>query len=312
MTTPQNPSPWLRLSVLATIAMALPLQTGAIAAVRPSSVVGVAPYQARTTVAKADDDDTPQGPGTGRGSRRDVAVKRNQSDDDTPKTRTAGRGSRGMCNEPATDAASLNTQPIAATASDSLKSGPDDNYLVPLAPEHGIGATTASHPTFFWYLPSAVPTLKFRLLDDQQTEPVFQQDFQNPSAGIMALALPQSLPALVEGRNLRWIVTVVCNPADPSTQIVSTASIQYIPTSADLARKLQAVSAQPSKAEQLRQQAQIFQGMDLWYDALQTLIKARSLAPMNPAIQRDLMNLMTQENLQHINPQSRPTANNAI
>ncbi len=304
-----NSSNRLHLSAIVTTAI-IAMQTGAIAALPNNSSFQAMSLSENAgkldhpNLLKADDDDTPKTPASGRGSRRDVSTK--SDEDDTPKTRTIGRGSRGVCNS-FLGAPSPSAIPESMSLTTTIEA---ENLLTPLAPERGVGATTASHPVFFWYLPESAPIVRFALIDSQRPRPLFRKEFQNPSAGIMQVELPKTLPSLVPGRNLRWKVTVICNPNEPSANIVAEAWVKYTPITPELNRQIQAVSG--SQLEQLQQQAQIFQTAGLWYDALQALMKARAIAPTNVAIQQELSRLMAAQNLKQVIVQDKPTANTSL
>lgn len=161
-----------------------------------------------------------------------------------PTTGTAG--SRGRCpNMPA------NTKPLT--------------LLVPAQANLG-GKTTADHPTFWVYVPSALISnpLQFELQTEAGQEVYKTQIPANQlSPGIISIALPTTAPALELDKVYRLFISIDCvgNSADVP------ASVEGLVQRVAIAPTLQS-QLNPAKPDE---RSQIYANNLLWYDALTVL-----------------------------------------
>ncbi len=138
--------------------------------------------------------------------------------------------------------------------------------VILLAPPQGYGQTTATHPTFAWFISDADPhQMEFRLYEYDPTskqsklvKEIKDENFKS-SPGIMMLSL--SSPELSIGKRYLWQVELVCKPNDPSGNPFATAAMKVVPVPPDLQTKLSQTNDTFSKAT-------LYAQADLWYDAL--------------------------------------------
>lgn len=173
------------------------------------------------------------------------------------------------------DAPNSQTTSIAATrgicnsASDSAKQKTNSATLTALAPYSHVGQSSASNPTFAWYIPDRESyPMEFWLYEfnpssyDGKGKQVYQAKLAS-SAGIMTHTLPQQQVSLSPGKTYIWQVAVICNPNSPSQSLV-------------VSNRLKIVAADPTVAAQLNNskdtnpvtRAEIYAQAGLWYDAL--------------------------------------------
>ena len=132
--------------------------------------------------------------------------------------------------------------------------------LVALIPESNYGLTESAYPTVYFYLPeTSAEHLKFVLLNENTNELVYEGRFKiDGSAGIASVSLPSNgiQQPLAVGEAYVWYISVICNPADPSADVVTEGQIARVePLEA-------ATSATEVELPALYAEA------GLWYDAL--------------------------------------------
>lgn len=171
------------------------------------------------------------------------------------------------------------------------------NLLVPV--DH-TAETVSGRPTFVWQV-AQVPSeaVEFALVEDGVAEPVFVQQVQIQSSGIVQLQLPPSAPELTPGKEYRWSVSLVCNPNRRSSDVFAQGWIQRVAAPAQLKQQLAAIGREDS-ADALRQRAAIYANAGLWYDAIAMLSTAQDAAPGNSSIREDLTALLDQAGLMQI------------
>lgn len=127
------------------------------------------------------------------------------------------------------------------------------------------GLTTATHPTFLFYVPyraQDVHSAKFvlRTTDDQL---VYQTRVTLPqSPGVISLSLPQSVTALAEGKPYHWYFNIYCAERKPPTAVVH-GWVQ---------RKTVTLTLQQQLAQATPQgRSELYFANGIWYDAVTTL-----------------------------------------
>lgn len=170
------------------------------------------------------------------------------------------------------------------------------SYPIALIPASGIGQTMAEYPTVFLYLPQTIAWgIEFKLTDSNQEEIYSTKyafahytsvDAQGTdrqwvvgTPGILSLTLPilenSSLPLKIS-QEYDWIVRVICNPKDSSSDVYMAGTIKRVAIDSTLNRRLQ----QATPEERLV----IYGNERLWYEALETLIKLRRDRPNDLAV----------------------------
>ena len=87
--------------------------------------------------------------------------------------------------------------------------------LTLLVPKDRDGLTTSGHLTFFWHV-SAPVQMAFTLTQRGVVQPLWEQQIQLPTAGIVQLQMPINLIELLVGKEYHWSVTLLCNRYRPS------------------------------------------------------------------------------------------------
>jgi hypothetical protein len=173
---------------------------------------------------------------------------------DAPDAQTTGiAATRGVCN----------------LAADNSQQKTNSTTLTALAPYSHVGQSSASHPTFTWYiLDQESYPLEFWLYEfdptsyDGKGKQLYQAKLSS-SAGIMTYALPQQQASLSPGKTYIWQVAVICNPNSPSQSLVVNNRVKIVPVDSTMTAQLD-----NSQDNDYTKKANIYAEAGLWYDAL--------------------------------------------
>lgn len=135
-----------------------------------------------------------------------------------------------------------------------------DETLVALMPQSNYGLTQSAYPTFYFYLPpTTAEQVKFVLLNEATNEFVYEGRFSvQGSGGIASVSLPDNgiqQPLAVDEAYV-WYVSVICDPTDPSADVVTEGQI------ARVAAQVDTTDAEMADLPALYAEA------GLWFDAL--------------------------------------------
>ena len=174
-------------------------------------------------------------------------------------------------------------------------SGPDLTALVPVS---DMGLTTASYPTFYWYMPQTLCKLaSFTLYaveaQGKQETPVYQSTFWiTGNSGLASFTLPADamLPSLETGKDYRWELTLILNPEEPSGNKSVVGWISRVAPGPDLVAKL--------AKTKLEDRFSIYAEAGLWYDALKELADLRRDRPGDPGLLTQWMELLKSKAVQ--------------
>lgn len=148
--------------------------------------------------------------------------------------------------------------------------------LVALLPDTNLGQTVSDQPTFFWRMPALKPEwqsralrTRFRLtaVDSQGLDidpPLYQSEFDSGPPGIASLTLPVAIPT---GENLRWTLSILCDPDDPDGNEYVKGWIRRVEASPQLAAELEKANLVDYPA--------LYARAGLWFDALKYLSALR-------------------------------------
>lgn len=154
-----------------------------------------------------------------------------------PTTRTIGAGTRGT----------RTTQPLSITV---------------LAPNH-TGWTNTDQPTLYWHSNQPIThPIEITILAQAAEEPLLDIKMSHiDHAGIHAIDLSTQPVYLQPNIQYQWFVAVVINPQHRSTDVLSNATIQYVPASEHLTRQISHTlpASQPS----------LYAQAGYWYEAMQ-------------------------------------------
>jgi hypothetical protein len=129
-----------------------------------------------------------------------------------------------------------------------------------LAPDH-TGLTAQASPTLYWAL-SAATDLRVELVvtDEASEEPLLDRALEGAEAGVHALRLAELGVVLAPGTTYRWYATVVPDPDDRSSEVVSGGAIERVELDPALVEQL--TEAGPGR------RAHVLAEGGLFYDAL--------------------------------------------
>jgi hypothetical protein len=143
--------------------------------------------------------------------------------------------------------------------------------LILLTSTQQIQSTISTHPAFFWYLSNIdlvqPPTLRFTLIEPRVPEPIYESKVVASHSGLWVLKLPPQLPGLMQNKEYRWTVTLVCNELKPSSNKSIWAWIQRISPPTTLEQKL-------ANTGSAIQRSQIYAAEGLWQEAYESLIES--------------------------------------
>jgi hypothetical protein len=142
-----------------------------------------------------------------------------------------------------------------------------------LAPEQ-LGLTALGQPDLYWF--SSAPTsykIELTVIDRKSVAPLLRRvlDGSGP-AGIHRFSLRGTPLVLAPDTDYEWSIAVVPNPAERSSDILSSGAIQRVRSDAALAGKLGGDPEANTAA---------LASAGLWYDALATLSGAIEAEPGN-------------------------------
>jgi hypothetical protein len=173
------------------------------------------------------------------------------------------------------DAPDAQTTSIAATrgvcnpAFDNPEQKTNAATLTALAPYSHVGQSSATHPTFTWYIPEQESyPLEFWLYEfdpasyDGKGKQLYQAKLSS-SAGIMTHTLPKQQASLSPGKTYVWQVAVICNPNSPSQSLVVNNRVKIVPVDSTILTQIK-----NSQDSDRLKRADIYAQAGLWYDAL--------------------------------------------
>lgn len=189
-----------------------------------------------------------------------------------PSKRKAGAASRGDCPSP------------------EKYPGTDiDKQLTALIPATGIGLTTASHPTFWFFVPyPATPPrdLVFVLEDEYEKKEIYKTKFEiEGTPGILSLKLPETVAPLEIDKKYRWIFSYLCNSKDSSQDAVVYGYVQRINLSSEIENQLETATTPIDKVA-------IYAENGVWYETLTGLAQLRLQEPQNEILMEEWLELL--------------------
>ncbi|AFY41712.1 DUF928 domain-containing protein [Nostoc sp. PCC 7107] len=190
---------------------------------------------------------------------------------------------------------------IPGKAGSTCLRGRGKNHLTVLVPENNPILTTVEQPKLFFYLPKTAKTsvLGFEFfVEDAAQKVIYQKKYKvNQKPGIFSLNLPanKNQRLLEVSQEYNWYLTVICNRADRSLDLVVGGIIKQIVPDKELTNKLK--KALP------RERAALYAANGIWYDSLAILAQLRRQRPNDAALQRDWQSLLESVKLANIVPE---------
>lgn len=152
------------------------------------------------------------------------------------------------------------------------------------------GYTTAAHPTLWFYMPytkkQAIPANLTVVDDDSLAIVISPMPVQLPSkAGIVAVRIPASAPALEVGKRYRWALTLNCTSGDKTIDKIQVEGVivRETPSAAAIAELATAKGVQ---------KAAIYAENGFWHDALTLLAELRQKDFADPTLKSNWQSLL--------------------
>ena len=211
-------------------------------------------------------------------------------------------GHLGQQTASAADAGATNRAPVVkfrppTTGAPSVRvtggsrgSGDATLTLDVLSPDD-VGMTTLEQPSLFWFQ-SQPANAKFELtlLQDKKIKPLVQVSIERASkAGIQRLKLSEHGVKLSPGVDYQWVVALISDPDNRSTDLVASGVIKRIEPAADLKERI--AKAMPASLPNVYAEAGI------WYDALAALSDQIEAQPDNKALRETRADLLREAGL---------------
>ncbi len=189
--------------------------------------------------------------------------------------------------------------PITSTGTRGGCSRDRKTSLTALAPHQHVGQTTASHPTFLWYIPESDSyPLRFQLYEKSATGKQLLYTTQLQSIpGLMQHTLPPNQAGLAKGRRYSWQVILLCNPNRPSTAVVAGAEVDMVSVPTILSNSLASIT-------QPEHRSRLYAESGFWYDALAEISKTENIT-LSAAKTSLIQDLITLETVNETYPDNR-------
>jgi uncharacterized protein DUF928 len=159
-----------------------------------------------------------------------------------------------------------------------------------LAPDD-IGITTQEQPSLFWFQSKpADAKFELTLLQENKVKPIVQVLIERSTkAGIQRLKLSDHGAKLAPGVEYQWVVALVTDPNNRSSDLVASGVIKRVEPSADLKAKI--AKAAPASL------AGTYAEAGIWYDALSVLSDQIEAQPENKSLRETRTDLLRQVGL---------------
>jgi len=180
--------------------------------------------------------------------------------------------------------------PATRLTGGSRGSGDATITLDVLAPDE-TGLTTQEQPSLFWYQSKpAAAKFELTLLEENKLKPLLQVKFERSSkAGIQRIKLSEHGVKLAPNVEYQWVVALVTDPDNRSSDLVASGAIKRIEPSAELRARI--AGAGPAALPGIYAEAGI------WHDALETLSDMVDARPNDKALRQARADLLTQVGL---------------
>ena len=180
--------------------------------------------------------------------------------------------------------------PAVRVTGGSRGSGDGTITLDVLAPNQ-TGLTTLEQPSLFWFQ-SKPANAKFELtlLQENKAKPLLQFTVQRSAkAGIQRLKLSDQGVKLAPGVEYQWVVALITDPDNRSSDLVASGVIKRIEASPALKDKIAKASPESLPG--------VYAEQGIWYDALSVLSDQIEAQPQNKALLETRADLLRQVGL---------------
>lgn len=159
-----------------------------------------------------------------------------------------------------------------------------------LAPDD-IGVTTREQPSLFWFQSKpADAKFELTLLQENKVKPIVQVTVERSSkAGVQRIKLSDRGVKLSPGVEYQWVVALISDPDNRSTDLVASGVIKRVEPSIELKERI--AKATPASL------AGVYAEAGIWYDALSVLSDQIDAHPENMALRETRADLLRQVGL---------------
>jgi len=159
-----------------------------------------------------------------------------------------------------------------------------------LAPDQ-VGVTTQEQPSLFWFQSKpADAKFELTLLQENKVKPLVQVKVdRSTKAGIQRLKLSDHNVKLAAGVEYQWVVALITDPDNRSSDLVASGMIKRVEASGDL--QAQVGKATPTSLPSVYAEAGI------WYDALAVLSDQIDAHPGDQNLRATRVDLLRQVGL---------------
>ena len=180
--------------------------------------------------------------------------------------------------------------PSVRVTGGSRGSGDTAITLDVLAPDD-VGVTTREQPSLFWFQSKpADAKFELTLLQENKVNPLVQVTVERSTkAGIQRMKLSDHGVKLAPGVEYQWVVALVSDPDNRSSDLVASGVIKRVEPTADLKEKI--ATATPASLPNVYAEAGI------WYDALSVLTDQIEANPENKTLRETRADLLRQVGL---------------
>jgi hypothetical protein len=180
--------------------------------------------------------------------------------------------------------------PSVRVTGGSRGSGDTATTLDVLAPDD-IGVTTQEQPSLFWFQSKpAEAKFELTLLQENQAKPLVQVMVERSTkAGIQRLKLSDHGVKLTVGVEYQWVVALITDPDNRSSDLVASGVIKRVEPTADLKGKM--AKATPANLPS------VYAEEGIWYDALSVLSDQIEAHPDDKALRDTRADLLRQVGL---------------
>jgi hypothetical protein len=180
--------------------------------------------------------------------------------------------------------------PSVRVTGGSRGSGNAATTLDVLAPDD-IGVTTQEQPSLFWFQSKpAEAKFELTLLQENKAKPLVQVMVERSTkAGIQRLKLSDHGVKLTPGVEYQWVVALISDPDNRSSDLVASGVIKRVEPTADLKGKI--AKATPAKLPS------VYAEEGIWYDALSVLSDQIEAHPDDKALRDTRADLLRQVGL---------------
>ena len=193
----------------------------------------------------------------------------------------------------------VNFKPPDVTAPDNRQGGThrgcqlqDGLSITPLIPESNIGLTLTEAPTFFVYVSQPAAQVEFVLLNEDESEVVYESSLKIDKAGIVGVSISDKgkTKNIEVGKRYVWSFALACDPQERSGDYIVRGWMQRIEPQGNLKSDL----ANPDPRVRLMAYAK----NGIWYETLATLAQMRRTAPDDASLKAEWTQLLKSQKLE--------------